>query len=1043
MKYIILLVPNYENIFEILIKETMKFYGFLLSIESNHFIYYGENMKEYNRLYFELSIFHLIDFNTIQLMLCLEENKKYFSINQIFELCSVNNSNLIVNFFSNLDNQNLDCITEEKNEKNNQLNKKILEYFIKFIRDNSSIFDLFVYPFPYKKETKIKDELLKYLFENEKHSIDNIIKEKIVNFSIIKDNLYNYSDLNLIISNNILEEKQIEDIVQEMTNKIIQNNGQFKYSVKNIYLKNFDNDYILGSKDMTNAQRYIINFQKQDISLLNYYFYEPLKILKELNIYIYYNFFYSNNNIEILIKLAINLISNIEYKYVSELFFSSVLKLILIFMYIDKNIITDELKKGKEEFYKNIIYKINQLLDKLNDNNITNDEDKKLLYKFLEIKILNYLNIEKKENDGDKNKINEENKKKLQENKKKLLEKYKKKFQDKNLAILKTNIEEKNEESENCILCHLPLLNKESNDIFGIIGTNIKDFFIQHCKKLLIKNEFEKYNNNESINFSSFYCDKNEINIRLLSCNHQIHFECYNQLKINILSFSDKNEFDCPLCKIMGNLFIPCINFYNNLEFSNLLSGFKINNFFDEDFILKENLDENIFIDSSNIKIQNILNSSISFIENFFDGILITFLNNPNNFPFCFNILMKEFSNFLLYYGITDYNKTQKDIWTNLILCLRILLKTKLLPINKFLFEFYNLIKFFKIEKDNNVNIIQLFFNNIISEQIDKILFIFLILFDLENVEPYFIDLFYPYILIISFIKQLFLENNLNLSPIEIRKSINIEGFNIYINNNKDNNLKESFNIFLDKINIFSLINNNKIYNNKEDNTIIINPYQQFISENYENKSISELILQLNKTLFQNKNESLNIIFKNKVNNDKIIEIIFQNFSNTFENIPIRYFINQNMLLFGTKLYFKFIPLEKALLDHISKIQKEKCICCGKNGKLSLLCLLCGEKFCNDKLCKPKENNPNNISYYQLHSINCNYGNVFYITDLGKILFFYHGECINSFNGIYLNQFGERLNNDNATITNDYKLVEKEYQKLEKMFIVFSYRKKI
>ena len=1042
MNCIIQLVPNYEKVFEILIKETMKFFGFLLSIESNHFIYYGENMKKYIKLYFEMRFLHLIDFNTIKLMLSLEENKKYFSINQIFELCSVNNSNLIINIFTNLNNQNFDFLTEEKNEKNNKLNKKILEYFIKFIRDNSSIFYLFDYPFQYKKETKIKDEFVRYLLENEKNLIENIIKEKIVNFSIIKENFYNYSDLKKIIDNNIFEEKQIQDIVEEMTNKTIQNNGQFKYSLKNIYLQNFDNDYILSSMDMTNAQRYIIDFQKQDISLLNYYFYEPLKIEKKLNIHIYNNFFYYNNNIEILIKVAINLISNIEYKFVSELFLLSILKLILIFMYIDKNIITDELKKEKEEFYKNVKYQINQLLDKLNDINITNDEDKKLLYKFLEIKILNYLNVEKKENEEDKNQIKEENKKKFHERKKKLFEKYKKKFQDKNLSILKINIEENNEEeSENCILCHIPLLNKETNDIFGMIGTNIKDFFIQHCKKLSIKNEFEKYNKNKEINFSSFYDNKKEINIRLFSCNHKIHLECYNQLKINILSFSEQNEFNCPLCKIMGNLFIPCINFYfNNLQFSNLLSGFKINDFFDEDFILKEK-DENIFIDSSNLKIQNIINSSISFIENFFDGKLITFLNNPNNFPFCFNILMKEFSNFLIYYEISDYNKTQKNVWTNLILCLRILLKTKILPIDKFLLEFNYLIKLFKNGKYEDKNSIQLFFNNLISEQIDRILFICLILFDLDNIEPFFIDLFYPYLLVISFIKQLFLENNFNLSPIEIRKSFNIEVFSIYIKNNKDN-LKESIKIFLDKINIFSLINNNKKYNDKEDDKIIINSFLQLFLQNYENNPISELTLKLNETLLQNKNESLNLIFKNKLNNDKIIEIIFNNFSHTFENIPIRFFMNQNMLLFGIKLYFKFIPLEKSLLEHISKIQKEKCICCGKNGKLSLICLLCGEKFCNDKFCKPQENNPNNKCYYEIHSLNCNYGNNCYITDLGKILFFYHGACVNSFIGIYLNQFGESLNNDDP-ITNDFILVEKEYQKLEKMFIDFSYRKKV
>jgi len=161
-----------------------------------------------------------------------------------------------------------------------------------------------------------------------------------------------------------------------------------------------------------------------------------------------------------------------------------------------------------------------------------------------------------------------------------------------------------------------------------------------------------------------------------------------------------------------------------------------------------------------------------------------------------------------------------------------------------------------------------------------------------------------------------------------MRKSFNIQIFNDFIKNNNIKYLKESFNIFLKKIYIFSF-NRNKKYNKNyfsdqtEDNKHIINPYQELGLENYENRPF-ELILKLNETLSEEKNESLNIIFKNKLNNDKIIEIIFQNFSQAFENISIRYFMSQNILIFGIKLYFKFIPLEKTLLERITKIQKKK-----------------------------------------------------------------------------------------------------------------------
>jgi hypothetical protein len=62
-------------------------------------------------------------------------------------------------------------------------------------------------------------------------------------------------------------------------------------------------------------------------------------------------------------------------------------------------------------------------------------------------------------------------------------------------------------------------MNKEDGefDIFGVIGINIKDYFIYHCKKLSIKNELEKYNKNSDFNFTSFYNDNSkEVSTRIL-----------------------------------------------------------------------------------------------------------------------------------------------------------------------------------------------------------------------------------------------------------------------------------------------------------------------------------------------------------------------------------------------------------------------------------------------------------------------------------------------------------------------------------------------
>ena len=1048
MKYIKSLIPNYENIFDIIIKEQMKFFGFLCSIEYNFFIYYGEDMKKYIIKYFNSDIFPFIDFNLIKLILCQEENVNYFSISKIFELCDVNKSftNLIPNDFRDSLSINFDYIIEEKEEKKIYLKKKLLEFFIKIIKDDSSFFLLYDYSLKNKKNGNIKDEFEQYFLENEDKSICNLIKERIINYSIVQQNSYTYADFNMYNEFYIFNENKIRKIFEEMTYKTTQNDGQIKYSLNNEYIKQCDLDYILNPLEISDAQKYIIDFKKQEVSLLNNYFYDTFHIFKKANNSCLYNFFYFNKNIELLIDFCIKLISNIEYNKISYLFFQNAIKFILVFMYIDKNIFKNKNKKEKEGFYIGIKSQLNKLLNFLNEKIISsNDEEKKLLYKYIKINILKYLDIEIKENI-------KENVDKKKDNKK-LKETYKKIFKERKFEFLKQYNLEKEEDSEICIVCRLPLANKKDDDIFGIIGTTIKDYFFEHCKYFIIKSELIKYNKNKEINFNLYNRNNKELNIRILTCNHKLHFNCYNQLIVNISFFSDTIEFSCPLCKKIGRIFIPCFNLiYNNykykeIEINNIFSGFKLNDFFNEDSSIKEKIDENIFISPFNPKIQNILNCSISFIENILDGKLISSLKLEQNIPYFLEILYKKFSNFLIYNNICDNSEAQIEIWTNLILSLRVLLKTKMININKLLEEFNNSINFFNIKEEYDGKINLNFFKNIYYKKIEEVLLLSLILFDFENVEKILIDLFSPFISIISFIKNIFIKNGLFLSPMEAKKSLVLDNFNYYINDKNSEsylNLKIAFDNFLVKIYIFKLINNKKLNkeytNNNQNNNKIINLYKEFSLEIFENKPISCLIFELKNNISLQKNP-LKIFIDNDISNKKRIEIIYRHLNTSLEIISLSQFINPDLLIFDSKIDFKFISLEKTLLEHVTSIQKKKCIYCGKDKNSSLICLLCGEKICGEPFCIPKENNILGMNSVCLHSKNCNYGNNIYITDLGKIMVFYKYEFIFSFNGIYLNQFGDEYKNY-GPVTNNYRLNERNYEKMEKRFINYYYRKK-
>ena len=1074
----------------------MKFFGFILSTELNYFVYYGENMCQYLPIFFNIEILYSSDFNLIKLLLSLEEGIKYFSLTKIIKQCSINKSHLIsknnnlthkltndgdivqqsspilsnnfLNFFKFCNDSN------ETQKKELNLAEKIIEFFTRIIKDNSSLYLMFEFPLKTKKQMKIEEEFEEYFLKNEEKAICDIIRKRIINYSICEQNIFKYSDFKNINNINIFDEKKFQKIFNEMTNKNAQNDGQIKFSLKNEFINQFDLDYILNPIDISDAQKYIIEFKNQEISLLNNYFYKNFEIYKNIDINCFYHFFYFNDNIEQLMDFCTKLLGDKEYSKFSDIFFFGVAKLIIVFMYVDKNIIQKELLivegKNIEKFYNDIKEKLIKLLDCLKIFGIeNNDEEKKKLYEYLETNILQYLDIKIEKGQNKTEEINSNKKKeglKVKDNKK-LKEKYKQKFKQKKYLFLEELTKDisldKTEDSEKCILCHLPLIantnntnGNDNNDIFGAIGSYITDNFIEHCKYISLKNSFKKYNNsnndiqNLSINLSplTYYKNNKNINTRIFSCNHKLHFKCYNQIISNISFYSDNTEFDCPLCKKMGNIFIPFHNLYNSNCFNNkILNGFKISDFFNEDLTKLNKFDDNIFVDGSDINIQNTLNSSILFVEKEMSSNIIN-----ENIEEVFNRIIFEFSNFMIFYHIVEDSKSQIEIWTNFILSLRILLKCKFIDIDSIISKFLNLINFFNTIKHDEKNLVQLFFNDLISKKIDEYILILLILFDFEEncQNQIFVDLihlFLPFISILSFIKNIFIQNGLNLSSVVLNKCLKLSNFNHYVNNSNTlykEDYKISLNNLFQKIYIFKLINNRKIKKNISINeNIKINPYNEFSLNEYEDKPISELVYYQKKKgdISINNNNSFEIIF-NGIDNKIKIEKIFQQFSEIFEVISLRQIISKNLLLFGTEIDFKFIPIEKNLLEHVASMQKKKCIYCGKDKNASLLCLLCGEKICDNILCIPDKKDY--IFLYKnsacFHSMACHRWNNAYISDFGNILFYYKNKIIYNYNGIYLNQFGEGYKYNNA-VSNNYVLIEKNYEKMEKMFINYTYRK--
>ena len=268
------------------------------------------------------------------------------------------------------------------------------------------MFDLCLENNNYIKTNEELKEFKEYFLKKEEKAIYDILKKRIVNYSIEEQNIFKYSEFKSSNNLSILDEKKFDEIFDEMTNKNIQTDGQINFSLKNELIKQFDLDYILNPLDISDAQKYIIEFKKQDISLLNNYFYQNFDISKKVNTFCFYNFFYFNNNIELLIDFCVKLLGGKDYSNLNDIFFFCVSKLIIIFIYVDKNIVQKELLvKKKKKFYEEIKEKLNKILDCLKVIGIeNNDEEKIILYKYLETNILQYLDIKKQKEQDESNK---------------------------------------------------------------------------------------------------------------------------------------------------------------------------------------------------------------------------------------------------------------------------------------------------------------------------------------------------------------------------------------------------------------------------------------------------------------------------------------------------------------------------------------------------------------------------------------------------------------------------------------------------------------
>ena len=852
LQYFQNLITESKQLNVFIFKELINFFGFIISTKYSFFNYFGEDMELYYKNYFKYNLDIFLSFiSLMKYLLTLPEIQIEFNINNFNNILAYSN-------ISNCNDLLLNLKLEDFNEKNEILKDEIernlkyfnsiLELILIIIRDNLSMIKI-AFMNADRFKMNYKDILFQKLLNKEKINFEDLIKNQIIHYIIGNKNIIKRENC-LKLYNNFYKDLHmnlIDNLLKENCEEIISTNQLKQYSLKKEIFSYFDIDYIFDCNERINAIKYVNEFQSKNCNILNTYILNSLSIQKDLNLKIN-DVFFNNKNIDNFINFYKILLSNI-YPSLTDIFFFTYSKILCVFIKLynfDMN----------KDFKNNLISIINnnKLEGKYNDSI---QYIKKIL---LNEKIL-------------------ENNNKIEDRKKKLKEKYKKKFDTQNNNIAKKysleNIENENnnfsETEKLCIYCRQSF-NNDLNNYFGKICYLISDYFIDILKK-----------KDENIRTKS---------TRFITCNHKIHFECYNKFVIetnydnNLL----KEGFACPLCKKLSNIILCDLS---NIKNYDILKGLNLeieNNYYDKNDYGKY---KNLFLQNEyffEIYTSKLLKRDI---------LIKDIIEDKNIFKEIYNKILNDFDAFYFYYNLTSYKNEQINIWKNILLSLRLLCKYR---INKG-FDFF-ISKFKSIyECFQKLNLSYLY-NFDISSIINEFIFCLYILYDLdeknkEKIKNLFQNNILIYILLYSFLEK---------------KENNFEQFLLKKENHEL--IEKIFKLYSSKYKICFLL-----YDEKEEN------------------------LQLNLDIHQIKN---NPIIKNVLDNYKNLITKTQ-----YLEIPEFNIINlpENYIEFGPKyMNINCIYCNKKHLDYYV------CLICGKKMCSHINCVIkLGEKKLYSLVCHSKK----------------------------------------------------------------------------------------
>ena len=590
------LMPDFQKCSKKMIKSIYKVFGFITACNEGFFSYYGVDMRQYEYLYYYNPQFIYRDFCLLKYLLALKENAKYLGFKKILALCQVENSNKPIEEYI-LKGDKVTSPDKWLNDWNKQYLKfssKILNIILCLLRNNTCLIWNLSSAYGNLKSNKIQDKLIYEILKSDMNNFHEMTKELIINKLLIKENLAYFTEITDSIFtclNDFFGEQFIKDIIIELTNKTLTTEKKAKFSLKDELLYYLDLNYIMYPIHKSKAEKYISDFKSKIVSIFNIHFYPTNKFELKLTEENYNQLYFNEKNFDFLFQFTSFILTQKGYEILNEYFLSVLLNYLSTFLCVQS-----------EHFaFLRANLKTDHIIQVLENNNLT-DEVKKSYCKFIVQKFK-----EQDETPGfsfddipdakvDKNEINEIKNQKEQKIKRQdtvapvkksskmsMKEKMKNKFKKKNinlsekLGVDKIIVEDDKKNSESCIFCLKPIEKDDITKPYGIIGDFMCDHYTSNAFFQTIRKEYKKHHD-KNLKLPEFdkiyYQPLDRKSIRIISCNHYIHFACYFKQFMESNLMQSLSIFSCPLCNRLSETFVPLINGYTEEQTKGYLKGF-------------------------------------------------------------------------------------------------------------------------------------------------------------------------------------------------------------------------------------------------------------------------------------------------------------------------------------------------------------------------------------------------------------------------------------------------------------------------------------